>query len=715
VVGRRSRAATAKAPDSITGAQQHKNSVNALFTRTPRLYHPAHLSRGTHVLRVFYIVFAVVLAGAAMASQQGRAPTAVEMKLARQALDVGERGDWSRAASIANGEALVAKLIAWSSYMDETWRPSFEEVAQFVEKNPDWPFQNVLRRRAEETANGGVSETRLLAWFSANPPVSQIGRLSLADLLLRRGREADAAKWVRQSWVIAEYDARGETAFIDRYGAMLTPADHATRLDRLLWDGRIEDARRMLARVDHNHRLVGEARLTLMGKGGSNPDAKLQQVPVKLQDDPGVAYERMRLLRQAGRDDAARELMLARGAARLGRAEKWWPHRETLARQAFRQGLVREAYRLARDHGMSPGPDYAEAEWLAGWYALRFVDDPNAALQHFMRMQDAVRYPVSKARGAYWAGRASEVLGQTQAAQRWYGEAARHTAVYYGQLAAERIGRPVLELPNPAGEQKDLTAFEARDIVRATRLLAAVDRTLRVKHFMLRLGELAEQPGQHALVTRLATELNRPELAVRTAKQAARQGVVLPLGYPTIKFPAGGGPEVALLHALSRQESEFHIEAVSHAGARGLMQLMPGTAKEVAKKLGLGYQLGWLTSDPVYNMTLGSAYLDELLRKYNGNYAMALAGYNAGPGRVQRWMADNGDPRLTEVDVIDWVEAIPIQETRNYVQRVIENLQVYRARISGKPVRLTVNQDLKRPNGVTAVCAGTTAVATPTC
>jgi soluble lytic murein transglycosylase len=215
-------------------------------------------------------------------------------------------------------------------------------------------------------------------------------------------------------------------------------------------------------------------------------------------------------------------------------------------------------------------------------------------------------------------------------------------------------------------------------------------------------------------VTRLAPELNRPELAVRTAKQAARQGVVLPLGYPTIKFPAGGGPEVALLHALSRQESEFHIEAVSHAGARGLMQLMPGTAKDVAKKLGLGYQLAWLTSDPVYNMTLGSAYLDDLLRRYNGNYAMALAGYNAGPGRVQRWIADNGDPRLTEVDVIDWVEAIPIQETRNYVQRVIENLQVYRARITGKPVRLTVNQDLKRPNGVTAVCAGTT-IGTPTC
>jgi len=658
------------------------------------------------VLRVLTFLLAVAWAGAAMASQQSRAPTAVEVKLARQALDLGERGNWVQAQSIAESDPLIAKLIAWSSYMDETWRPGFEEVAQFVERNPEWPFQNVLRRRAEEAAGAAVSEARLLAWFGANPPVSQTGRLALADLLLRRGRPADAAKWVRQSWVVADYEARGESAFLDRYGTLLAPDDHAARLDRLLWDGRIEDARRMLVRVEHDHRLVGEARLALMGKGAGNPDAKLKQVPVKLQDDPGVAYERMRLLRNAGRDEAARELMLARGAARLGRPEKWWPHRETLARQAFRLGLVREAYRLARDHGMAPGSEYAEAEWLAGWYALRFVDDPKVALQHFTRMQEAVRFPVSKARGAYWAGRAAEVLGQADAARRHYAEAARHTAVYYGQLAAERIAKPVLELPNPAGEPKDVAAFEARDVVRATRILAATDRALRVKHFMLRLGELAEAPGQHALVTRLATELNRPELAVRTAKQAARQGVVLPLGYPTIRFPESSGPEVALLHALSRQESEFHIEAVSHAGARGLMQLMPATAKETAKKLGLGYQLGWLTTDPVYNMTLGSAYLDGLLRQYNGNYAMALAGYNAGPGRVQRWVADNGDPRLTEVDVIDWVEAIPIQETRNYVQRVIENLQVYRARIAGKPVRLTVNQDLKRPNGVTAVCAG---------
>jgi soluble lytic murein transglycosylase len=660
------------------------------------------------VLQVFRIAACLTVlccAASADASTQSGAPTAVEVQVGRQAMDVGERGNWSRARDIAEGHPLVAKLVLWSSFMDETWRPSFEEVAQFVEKNPDWPYQAVLRRRAEESATGAVSEARLLAWFTANPPVSQMGRLAFADILLRRGRQPEAAKWIAQSWINAEYDARGENAFRERYGGHLTPADHNQRLDRLVWDGRIEDARRMLARVDHDNRLVGEARLTLMGKGGSNPDAKLKQVPVKLQDDPGVAYEKMRLLRNAGRDDAARELMLARGAARLGRAEKWWPHRETLARQAFRQGQVREAYQLARDHGLPVGPDYAEAEWLAGWYALRFVDDANGALRHFTKMYEAVRYPVSKARGAYWAGRAAEVLGQAEPMRRWYAEAARHTGVYYGQLAAERIGRPILELPNPAGEAKEVAAFEARDVTRAARLLAAIDRPLRVKHFTLRLAELADTQSHHVNVTRMATELNRPELAVRTAKQAARQGIVLALGYPTIKFPSGDGPELALLHALSRQESEFNNEAISSAGARGLMQLMPATAKQVAKGLGLGYQLGWLTGDPVYNMTLGSAYLEGLLRQYNGNYPMALAGYNAGPGRVQRWVADNGDPRLPEVDVIDWVEAIPIEETRNYVQRVVENLQVYRARLGGKPVKLTVLFDLKRPNGATTATA----------
>lgn len=656
------------------------------------------------------ISFAVVAlwAGATLASTASRAPTAAEVQAARQAADAGDRGQWDKARALAEGQPLAMKLTAWLSFQDETWRPGFDELAQFIEKNPDWPNQNVLRRRAEESANGAVPEARLLAWFTANPPVSQSGRLALAELLLRRGREPEAAKWVKQSWVGAEYDPRGEASFLDRYGFLLTPADHAARMDRLLWDGRIEDARRMLTMVDHDNRLVGEARLTLMGKGGSNPEAKLKQVPVKLQDDAGVAYERLRVLRAAGRDEAARELILARGATRLGRPEKWWPHRETLARQAFRQGLVKEAYQLARDHGLPPGSDYAEAEWLAGWFALRFIDDPNTALRHFIRMHEAVRYPVSKARGAYWAGRASEALRNADGMRKWYGEAALHPAVYYGQLASERIGRPILELPNPAGDPKETAAFEGRDLVRATRLLAAIDRPLRVKHFTVRLAEIAETPSQHAAVTRLATDLNRPELAVRAAKFAARQAVVLPLGYPTIKFPANAdGPEPALLHALSRQESEFNNEAVSSAGARGLMQLMPATAKETAKKLGLGYQLGWLTTDPIYNMTLGSAYLDGLLRQYQGNYAMALAGYNAGPGRVQRWVADNGDPRLAEVDVIDWVEAIPIQETRNYVQRVVENLQVYRARLIGKPVRLTVTQDLKRPSTVTTACAGT--------
>ena len=657
------------------------------------------------VLRVLCCWLLLVSTSSALAAGHTGAPTAAEVQAARLAIVAGEKGDWGKALGIAESHPMVSKAMFWLSFQDERWRPDFDTVTQFITRNPTWPLLPLLRRVAEESLDGTQTEDRVLAWFTANPPVSQVGRLALIEILLRRGRPQDATPWIRQSWVAMDYDPRGEQAFLERYGSLLTPEDHARRLDRLLWDGRIDDARRMLARVEHDQRLVAEARLVLMGKAKGPVEARLKQVPIKLQDDPGVAFERLRLLRQEGQDDAARELILARGAHRLGRPEKWWPHREILARQAFRMGYISEAYRLARDHGLPPGPERAEAEWLAGWIALRFLDEAATALPHFESMYEAVKFPVSKARAAYWAGRAAEQAKLPEAMRRWYGEAARHPAVFYGQLAAQRIGRPELQLPPVKPDAKEVAAVEAGELTHMARLFAAVDRPVRVKHFIVRMAELAETPAQHAAITRLASDLGRPDLAVRAAKYAARQGVVLPLGYPTISFPQNGGPEVALLHALSRQESEFNTEAVSPAGARGLMQLMPATAKHVAKNLGISYKLNRLTDDPKYNMTLGSAYLDDLLRKYDGSYVMALAGYNAGPGRVVRWMAENGDPRLPEVDVVDWVESIPFQETRNYVQRVLENVQVYRARLNGHAVKLNLAQDLKRPTGMAIACA----------
>lgn len=591
------------------------------------------------------------------------------------------RFDAARRLAATAREPMVPRLVNWLRLQTQGSGATFEEIAGFIEANPDWPAREALHRRAEEAIDGTVSDARIVTWFSARPPESGLGSLRYGEALLRTGRDDDAFPLLRRAWVDGNLPLKDENALWAEFGSRFTVADNAARTDRLLWDGNVEAARRMLPRLEANQRRLAEVRIALAGNV-AGADKMATELPADLRDDGGLAYDRLRWQRRRGLDDIV-EAMLYNAPDDLGRAEKWWVERHFRTRKAMAEGRISEAYRLAAGHGLKAGGSRAEAEWLAGWIALRLLQEPKAALPHFQALQESVRYPVSMARAAYWLGRTHDAMNDSEAARHAYAQAARHPTTFYGQLAAHALAPdttlalPPSIVPDPEAAKR----FHDRDVVRAGRILVELGQEDRLRPFILRLVQTAETPEEHSLVANLARDLRRIDLAIMASKRSARQNIILvnesfPLVDPMLRT---GQPETALVLALARQESEFNQFAVSSAGARGLMQLMPATAKGVARDLKLGYEPGKLTQDAHYNVRLGSHYLQGLLQNWDNNFVLALAGYNAGESRVRKWIKDWGDPRQPHVDVIDWIELIPFSETRNYVQRVLEGVQVYRA------------------------------------
>jgi soluble lytic murein transglycosylase len=408
------------------------------------------------------------------------------------------------------------------------------------------------------------------------------------------------------------------------------------------------------------------------------------------------------------RDTEASELLL-RHPLDAAQPTLWAIERQILARRALASGRFRDAYRLASAHAVEAGAEFAEAEWLSGWIALRYLNDPKAAKRHFETMYKGVNYSISLARGAYWRGRAAEALGESADAKRWYLTAAEHPATYYGQLAAARVvpDRPLPLPPDPQPSADERRAFEASELVAAVRMLAAFQQREMATPFLASLESVRESAGWRALTAALATEIDRPDLAVSLARRLNQSGAILVgQGYPSVPIPsvprsgrqgkAAGRIEQPLVLAIIRQESGYRTDAISSAGARGLMQLMPGTAQQVAAALNLPYSAGRLITDKDYNLTLGQTYFHSVLDRFDGSYVLALAGYNAGPYRVQQWRAQMGDPGGDLNAAIDWIELIPFSETRNYVQRILEHLQVYRGKVNGGIEPKLLEMDLQR-------------------
>jgi soluble lytic murein transglycosylase len=594
-------------------------------------------------------------------------------------------------------DPLLGKVLLWLDLTHGGSGVSFGDVADFITKNPDWPGQITLRQRAEE-AIAGVSDTTLRDWFARFKPVTPYGRLREADLMISAGQRAAGINQIRDVWINADLSAFDEKSILQRYPGVMRTEDHIKRLDRLVWDGETDAAKRIMVRVPQDYRLLADARLKLAAFQ-PGVERAVAKVPPQLQNDPGLLYERLRWHRRKEMYDAALDVLL-NPPKDLGRPAAWWTERQTLVRHALADGKPALAYKLVTTkNGLTDGPAHADAEFLAGWIALRFMHDPKTAYDHFVSLYKTVKMPVSLARGAYWAGRAAEASKMQQLAVTWFGTAAEQPTTYYGQLAALRIdgGGPPRAIPEPKPLPDEIAQFQKRELVRVIEELVEIGETDRVKHFQNHLSELAKTPAEHAMIAMLAESTGRLDLSVAAAKRAGYAGVpLINHGYPLLDMPKTGEAERPLVLAVTRQESAFESDALSRTGARGLMQLMPATASQVAKARQIPYSVERLSTDPHYNLAIGRAYLDDLLDRFSGSYVLAIAAYNAGPARVHQWMDSFGDPRTKAIDVIDWIEAIPFPETRNYVQRVLENLQVYRLRLGGRPIAMSLAEDLKR-------------------
>lgn len=609
-----------------------------------------------------------------------------DLKLYREAFALADKSQWSQAMEIA-GRAkykLPAKVIEWRYMSAYRNFASFDQISRFIEENPDWPGLGTLRRRAEQALDEPVAAERLLDWFAGNEPVTGIGMYRYGEALIASGRGAEGANWIRRAWHVGEFRKDIEKEILKNYSGLLSKADHEQRLDHLLWERETEAAKRMFRFVSEGYKKLAIARIRLMTRKG-NVDQAIRAVPAELRDDPGLIFERAKWRRRKALDEESRELLFEVDDT-VPRADKWWPERHVQARKLLAMGHITDAYNLASRHGLTEGEDFAAAEWLSGWITLRFLEDGDAALRHFTRLYENVSYPISRARGAYWIARAKEALGDRVMAEYWYKVATQYYTTYYGQMALHELGQRKLPAIPQITLAKSLVSADvgSDEQVLIVRLLTEIGAPKWTKPFLLEMAEKAKSEADYVAVAELANKIGRPDYAIAVAKRASQLGTELTeINWPTPTLAIKNPPiEPALMLAITRQESAFAADAVSWAGARGLMQLMPGTAKAVSRRLNLNYSPTLLTADPSYNAMLGSAYLASLIDEFGGSYVLAIAAYNAGPSNVKRWLREWGDPRSGDIDMIDWIEFIPFSETRNYVQRVIENLQVYRERLA---------------------------------
>ncbi|SEM67358.1 soluble lytic murein transglycosylase [Pseudorhodobacter antarcticus] len=612
----------------------------------------------------------------------------------RAALAASSARDWDKARSLApRGVAL--DIVEWQRL--RAGDGLLGDYEAFLTRRSDWPGMALLHQKGEVAVVRTSQPERVIAYFAKDRPSTAAGALALVQAHLALGQTEAAGKVARNAWGNLRFSSADQAQMIALQGAVLKEA-HVARLDMLLWEGREDEAARMLSLVPAGWQALARARIALRNKA-DGVNALISAVPAAQAGDPGLAYERFLWRVRSDLQDGAIELLFERSAsaASLGRPGEWADRRAGIARALVKAGRARDAYRVASQHHLTEGADYAELEFLAGFIALRQLKDGTTARAHFQHLKQGVSTPISLSRAHYWEGRAEEALGNFAAARAAFEAGAQHQTAYYGLLSAEKLGLPLdsaLISTAQGGDWRGAafatsTVFEA-----ATQLLAAGDLDL-AKRFLLHLAEGLDARSLRQLGD-AALALGQPHIAVLIGKQAAGRGVILPRAYfPVVDMvPDGLAVSRALALSIARRESEFNPVVVSPAGARGLMQVMPGTAELMAAKLGKPYVLSDLTRDPAYNVVLGAGYLAQLVEEFGTSIALIASGYNAGPGRPRRWITEFGDPRVEGVDIVDWVETIPFSETRTYVMRVVESLVIYRAMLRGSVGVVNVSAEL---------------------
>jgi soluble lytic murein transglycosylase len=616
------------------------------------------------------------------------------------------KGRPSDATEIAKtiADPLARKLAEWVILRSEDSDAGFERYAAFVAANPGWPSTGMLRRRAESALwEERRDPATVRSYFADQKPLSAKGRFALARALLAQGDRKTAELHAREGFRNEPLSRELETAASDAFQDLLSRADVKARMDVRFYAEDVDSAMRIAQRLGGNDLIIAKARAAVIRKAG-NAKALLDAVPADARRDAGYIFQRLQWLRRSEQNEEAGQLILTapREAAQIHNTDQWWVERRLLARKLLDIGDPKTAYRVAAEAAAPARDNYrVEHQFTAGWIALRFLNDPATALTHFAFMSRVATDQISSARAGYWQGRASEALGRREDARAHYEAAARHSTAYYGQLARGRLGLPEIALQAPPEPSAERRATLARaEVVRATEILYALGERTLIVPFVIDAAEKASDPGVIVMLAELAKQYEDPRCMLLIGKAGLARGFALDhyafpaMGVPNYN-PIGPKVEPSLVYSIIRQESQFNPKVVSTAKAMGLMQVTPAAGRFIAKKYGASYDQNRMLNDSVYNVQLGAAELAGNIEDYRGSYILAFAAYNAGRGSVRGWIDRYGDPRDGKVDPVDWVERIPFAETRNYVQRVMENVQVYRARFGGGS-RLMIEADIRR-------------------
>ncbi|RAK50965.1 transglycosylase SLT domain-containing protein [Phenylobacterium deserti] len=618
----------------------------------------------------------------------------------RTALEAARRGDvtGARNAIALLNDPVARKTANWALVDAAGESLGFFEVDRARRELTDWPRASRRTAVAEKLVlTSGKTPRQILDWFGDRDPATAQGAMAKADAYRALGEIDNAKKLIRTWWRDKSFEADVQRTMLTRFGDLLTAEDHIRRADTLLYGAQGPAARDVITLLPADQQQAAFARIALRS-GAANANDLVAALPASVSNSPGVAFERAAYLRKKGLTTMAAGLAVnfPKDVTSSDGAEKVWDERYQLVLASLRAGDARAAY-AAADAGLTSGSDAADSEFYAGWIALSKLKDPERAARHFQALERIGQSPITKARAYYWLGRTAAARGDQATAEAHYKSAAKHHTTFYGQLAGEKLGQRLVLGSDPVLTQADRTRFEGRDTVQAARLLYDVGQKNLFNVFVLALDDIVPTAADQALLVDMARGYGNQDLSMKVARAAAQRGFILPQrAYPLRTPPqVANGPEPALVLGITRQESGFDPLVRSGVGARGMMQLMPATAQIVARKIGVDYSPSML-DQPEYNMRLGSSFLGQLVSQFSGSYVMAIAGYNAGPGRPVQWSSFCGDPRGGNSDPIDFIECIPFSETRNYVMRVMEGMQVYRAKLNGGSAPITLSSDLQR-------------------
>ena len=589
-------------------------------------------------------------------------------------------------------------LVTWMHLKTTQNSATFNDYKKFIDQHSDYPRINRIKYLAETKIYlRNNSPTSIINWFKQHPPLGGIGKIKLAEAYLEQGKINDVKKLIKDGWITANISKNDLGYYRAKFKKFLSSEDHIKRADHLAWERKYWDLKRMLRYLPSDERALYNARQILMSNS-YGVDNAISKVPNHLKSDIGLEFDRLRWRNRRGRLEGSLEILYKnsnRTEALMVRPDKWWEQRKSVSRALIYKKRYKTAYKISSEHALSAGPDFAEAEWLSGWIALTFLKSPEYAIGHFQNFYNNVGYPISLARGAYWLGSAYKTLGNKDLSFKYFNEGAKFPMTYYGQLSFNEI-KP--------GENFELTdqskfdeeyekKFRKNQLINHIILLSELNASQLAKDIIKHLATLNVDKGSEVLAAKIATEVKRYDFAIQISKQASyEKRFYNKFNYPIINTPKVINnktmPKQEVVLAIIRQESEFDTRANSWAGARGMMQLMKYTAKLVAKQAKLPYSISGLTQDPEYNIKLGSYYFNSLMEDYNGVFPFAIAAYNAGPNRVKTWRRINGDPSKGQLSYVNWIELIRFKETRNYVQRVLENINVYKYMLRKEPVKI---------------------------